>query len=49
MAENTMNTNAIYQRRRVWQPQHIQNIEIAYRDSSSFNLFPLRTLRLCGF
>ncbi len=33
-----MNTNAIYQQRRVWQPQHIKNIEIAYRDSSSFSL-----------
>lgn len=33
-----MNTNAIYQQRRVWQPQHIRNIEIAYRDSSSFSL-----------
>lgn len=33
-----INTNKVYQERRVWQPQHIQNIEIAYRDSSSFNL-----------
>ncbi len=33
-----MNINAIYQQRRVWQPQHIKNIEIAYRDSSSFSL-----------
>lgn len=27
-----------YQERRVWQPQHIKNIEIAYRNSSCFNL-----------
>ena len=33
-----MNKNAIYQQRRVWQPQHIKNIEIAFRDSSSFSL-----------
>lgn len=32
-----INTNK-YQERRVWQPQHIENIEIAYRDSSRFNL-----------
>ncbi|WP_414624491.1 helix-turn-helix domain-containing protein [Calothrix sp. CCY 0018] len=33
-----MNANAIYQQRRVWQPQHIKNIEIAYRDSACFSL-----------
>lgn len=33
-----MNTNTIYQQRRVWQPQHIKNIEIAYRNSACFSL-----------
>ncbi|MEM6753970.1 MAG: AraC family ligand binding domain-containing protein [Cyanobacteria bacterium P01_C01_bin.38] len=33
-----MNANAIYKQRRVWQPQHINNIEIAYRDASAFSL-----------
>ncbi|AFY54414.1 DNA-binding domain-containing protein, AraC-type [Rivularia sp. PCC 7116] len=33
-----INTNKVYQERRVWQPKHIDNIEIAYRDSSAFNL-----------
>ncbi|MBV6622336.1 MAG: helix-turn-helix transcriptional regulator [Rivularia sp. (in: Bacteria)] len=33
-----INTNKVYQERRVWQPKHIKNIEIAYRDSPTFNL-----------
>ncbi|BAY84158.1 AraC family transcriptional regulator [Calothrix parasitica NIES-267] len=32
-----INTNT-YQKRRVWQPKYIENIEIAYRDSFCFNL-----------
>mgnify|MGYP001794635992 CR=1 FL=1 len=33
-----INTNTVYQERRVWQPKHIENIEIAYRDSFCFSL-----------